>query len=116
MRRIHSGVGSAQLRGALSSTTAWSGRPTAQARCIGVALYLWAAAHREHSGGRAPLVRPNAALTSFAAWFRRAERAPEPGYFTCRGGRQACGLPSPAQVSAAFSRTLRVQENAAAKP
>ena len=30
-------------------TTQWSGRPTAQARCIGVALYLWAAAQRWRS-------------------------------------------------------------------
>ena len=29
-------------------------------------------------------------------------RAAEPGCFTCRGGRQAFGSPSPAQVSAAF--------------
>jgi hypothetical protein len=41
-------------------------------------------------------------LTSFAAWFGFALRAAEPGCFTCRGGRQAFGLPSPAQVSAAF--------------
>ena len=63
---------------------------------------LWAAAHREHSGGHASRVRPNAALTSFAAWFSNALRAAEPGCFTCRGGRQAFGSPSPAQVSAAF--------------
>jgi hypothetical protein len=49
MRRLHSGVGSVKLRGALSSTTQWSGRPTAQARFLGAALYLWAAAHRERS-------------------------------------------------------------------
>jgi hypothetical protein len=49
-------------------------------------------------------VRQNVALTSFAAWFGSALRAAEPGCFTCRGGRQACGLPSPAQVSAAISR------------
>ena len=42
------------------------------------------------------------ALTSFAAWFGNALRAAEPGCFTCRGGRQAFGSPSPAQVSAAF--------------
>jgi hypothetical protein len=54
------------------------------------------------SGGHATRVRQNAALTSFAAWFGNALRAAEPGCFTCRGGRQACGLPSPAQVSAAF--------------
>ena len=46
--------------------------------------------------------RQNAALTSFAAWFGSALRAAEPGCFTCRGGRQAFGLPSPAQVSAAL--------------
>jgi len=28
-------------------TTQWSGRPTAQALCLFLALYLWAAAHRE---------------------------------------------------------------------
>ena len=43
-----------------------------------------------------------AALTSFAAWFGNALRAAEPGCFTCRGGRQACSSPSPAQVSAAL--------------
>jgi hypothetical protein len=32
---------------ALRRTTQWSGRPTAQALFLGVALYLWAAAHRE---------------------------------------------------------------------
>ena len=61
---------------------------------------LWAAAHRGRSGGHAARVRPNAALTSFAAWFGNALRAAEPGCFTCHGGRQAFGLPSPAQVSA----------------
>jgi hypothetical protein len=66
------------------------------------ALFLWASAHRERSGGHAARVRPNAALTSFAAWFGNALRAAEPGCFTCRGGRQAFGLPSPAQVSAAL--------------
>jgi hypothetical protein len=30
-------------------TTQWSGRPTAQALCRSLALYLWAAAHRERS-------------------------------------------------------------------
>ena len=54
------------------------------------------------SGGHASRVRQNAALTSFAAWFGSALRAAEPGCFTCRGGRQAFGSPSPAQVSAAF--------------
>ena len=44
--------------------------------------------------------RPNAALTSFAAWFGNALRAAEPGCCTCRGGLQAFGSPSPAQVSA----------------
>ncbi len=29
-------------------------------------------------------------------------RPAEPGCFTCRGGRQACGSLSPAQVSAAL--------------
>ena len=55
------------------------------------------------SGGHAARVRQNAALTSFAAWFGNALRAAEPGCFTCRGGRQAFGLPSPAQVSAALA-------------
>jgi hypothetical protein len=50
--------------------------------------------------------RQNAALTSFAAWFGHALRAAEPGCFTCRGGRQAFGSPSPAQVSAAFGDIL----------
>ena len=60
------------------------------------------AAHAQRSGGHASRVRQNAALTSFAAWFGHALRAAEPSCFTCHGGRQACGLPSPAQVSAAF--------------
>ncbi len=60
------------------------------------------AAHVERSGGHASRVRQNAALTSFAAWFGNALRAAEPGCFTCRGGRQAFGSPSPAQVSAAL--------------
>src|SRR5215471_18187920 len=60
------------------------------------------AAHAWRSGGHAPRVRQNAALTSFAAWFGNALRAAEPGCFTCRGGRQAFGSPSPAQVSAAL--------------
>jgi hypothetical protein len=34
----------------------------------------------------------------------RQEEPAEPGCFTCRGGRQAFGSPSPAQVSAAFGR------------
>ena len=63
------------------------------------------AADAQHSGGHAARVRPNAALTSFAAWFGNALRAAEPGCFTYRGGRQAFGSPSPAQVSAAFGRT-----------
>jgi len=54
------------------------------------------------SGGHASHVRQNAALTSFAACFGIALRAAEPGCFTCHGGRQASGLPSPAQVSAAL--------------
>jgi hypothetical protein len=54
------------------------------------------------SGGHAARARQNAALTAFAAWFGYALRAAEPGSCTCRGGRQACGLPSPTQVSAAF--------------
>ena len=53
-------------------------------------------------------VRPNAALTSFAAWFGTALRAAEPGCFTFRGGRQACGSPSPAQVSAALGDCLNL--------
>jgi hypothetical protein len=61
-----------------------------------------AAPERRRSGGHASRVRQNAALTSFAAWFGNALRAAEPGCFTCRGGRQAFGSPSPAQVSAAF--------------
>jgi hypothetical protein len=60
------------------------------------------AAERGRSGGHAAHVRPNAALTSFAAWFGNALRAAEPGCFTCHGGHQAFGLPSPAPVSAAF--------------
>jgi hypothetical protein len=32
----------------------------------------------------------------------RQEEPAEPGCFTCRGGRQAFGLPSPALVSAAL--------------
>ena len=62
------------------------------------------------SGGHASRVRPNAALTSFAAWFGNALRAAEPGCFTCRGGRQAFGSPSPAQVSAAFGFNFFSQE------
>jgi hypothetical protein len=46
------------------------------------------------------------ALTSFAAWFGNALRAAEPGCFTCHGGHQAFGLPSPAQVSAAFGNRI----------
>ena len=65
-------------------------------------LPLPAAADARRSGGHAAHVRQNAALTSFAAWFGNALRAAEPGCFTCRGGRQAFGSPSPAQVSAAF--------------
>src|SRR5207342_684552 len=65
-------------------------------------LPLPAAPDAWRSGGHAARVRPNAALTSFAAWFGNALRAAEPGCFTCRGGRQAFGLPSPAQVSAAL--------------
>jgi hypothetical protein len=60
------------------------------------------AAQLRRSGGHAAHVRQNAALTSFAAWFGNALRAAEPGCFTCHGGHQAFGLPSPAQVSAAF--------------
>jgi hypothetical protein len=60
-------------------------------------------AEPQRSGGHAPRVRQNAALTSFAAWFGIALRAAEPGCFTCRGGRQAFGSPSPAQVSAALA-------------
>ena len=63
------------------------------------------------SGGHAPRVRQNAALTSFAAWFGSALRAAEPGCFTCRGGRQAFGLPSPAQVSAALARSVTKEES-----
>jgi hypothetical protein len=33
-------------RGPHTLSTQWSGRPTAQARLLGVASYLWAAAHR----------------------------------------------------------------------
>ena len=43
----------------------------------------------------------------FAAWFGSALRAAEPGCFTCHGGRQACGLPSPAQVSAALGNYIQ---------
>jgi hypothetical protein len=43
------------------------------------------------SGGHAAHVRPNAALTSFAAWFGNALRTAESGCFTCHGGRQAFG-------------------------
>src|SRR6058998_2013517 len=63
---------------------------------------LDSAGERRRSGGHAARVRQNAALTSFAAWFGNALRAAEPGCFTCRGGRQAFGSPSPAQVSAAL--------------
>ena len=66
-----------------------------------------AAAELGRSGGHAARVRQNAALTSFAAWFGFTLRAAEPGCFTCRGGRQAFGSPSPAQVSAA----LDIEEN-----
>ena len=45
-------------------------------------------------------------LTSFAAWLGNALRAAEPGCCTCRGGRQACGLPSSTQVSAALGAGL----------
>src|SRR5262249_20265694 len=65
-------------------------------------LLLWAP-ERGCSGGHAPRVRQNAALTSFAAWFGSALRAAEPGCFTCRGGRQAFGSPSPAPVSAGLA-------------
>jgi len=71
-------------------------QPTAQP------LRGFASAELDRSGGHAPRVRQNAALTSFAAWFGSALRAAEPGCFTCRGGRQAFGSPSPAQVSAAL--------------
>jgi hypothetical protein len=38
--------------------------------------------YEDDSGGHAPHVRQNAALTSFAAWFGGAKRAAEPGCFT----------------------------------
>src|SRR5882724_2990362 len=69
---------------------------------------LQRATHAWHSGGHASRARQNAALTSFAAWFGNALRAAEPGCFTCRGGPQAFGSPSPAQVSAALATN---QEN-----
>ena len=69
-----------------------------------------AAAHRPRSGGHASRVRQNAALTSFAAWFGNALRAAEPGCCTCRGGRQACGSPSPAQVSAALDSGKEIRK------
>ena len=59
------------------------------------------AAHAQRSGGHASRVRQNAALTSFAAWFAPPSRR-RTRLLHLRGGRQACGLPSPAQVSAAF--------------
>ena len=62
------------------------------------------AAELGRSGGHAARVRPNAALTAFAAWFGNALRAAEPGCLGSRGGRQACGSPSPVQVSAALAR------------
>ena len=67
-----------------------------------VRFYLTTTGYPQRSGGHAARVRPNAALTSFAAWFGNVLRAAEPGCFTCRGGRQAFGSPSPAQVSAAL--------------
>ena len=82
-----------------SRTRHWSRRPIAFAPA---SLRPLGAAHRQRSGGHAPRVRPNAALTAFAAWFGTARRAAEPGCCTCHGGRQAFGLPSPAQVSAAL--------------
>jgi hypothetical protein len=77
------------LRAALSSTSPCSRRLTAPLNWF-------------RSGGHASRVRQNTALTSFVAWFGGAKRAAEPGCCTCRGGRQACGLPSPAKVSAAL--------------
>jgi hypothetical protein len=53
-------------------------------------------------------VQLNAALTAFAAWFGYALRAAEPGSCICRGGHQAFGLPSPAQVSAALGCILQI--------
>ena len=52
----------------------------------------------------------SATLTSFAAWFGNAPRAAsKSGRCTCRGGRQAFGSLSPAQVSAALGHNGPLQ-------
>ena len=59
-------------------TTQWSGRPTAQARLLGVASYLWAAAHRQRSAAylkrgimpneNAPRVLPSEIIKRRKSW------------------------------------------------
>ena len=83
-------------------------RKPGQTRIKQFSRLCWARLGLTNACRRRLTAAPERALTSFAAWFGNALRAAEPGCFTCRGGRQACGSPSPAQVSAALGFFNRI--------